>query len=144
MERRIKSIFLCGIMILLAFGFAYIGPVSVAAEVTERVSGTEVVRADSEKEAMDQLKKDGYTPVAKNLADDDEKFAGKFVYMGYKTSDDPAQSIENSISNDTGSVFGGSYVIMIGGFGMILGVIVGMISMKVKDKGAGRKDGGHE
>ena len=144
MKKKIATIFFCGLLLAYISSFTCLCPEVHAEEKTRYISETEVVSADTEEDALNKLKHGGFIPVMKNLAESGDGSA-PYVYMGYKTTDDPAGSIENSADMNTGSVFGGSYAIMIGGIGVILGVVIGMISMKVKRKGTeDRKEEAHD
>lgn len=95
------------------------------------ISDVMIAAGASEDEVVDQIKKAGYIPVIKNIADEKPELASPYVYLGYKTTTDPSEAMENKQLQSTGSVFGES-ALMIAGFTMIIGVLIGMISMRIR------------
>lgn len=126
------------LLALVAVFIAFEGPVR-ANDLSDGNNNTyeyTVVSADSEEEAITSLREQGYEPVMENIARYSSELSGEYVYVGYKAS---TTSSENAIS---GSVFSDSFVTMIWAFGLIIGVLIGMFSMKIgraaKDKGGSR------
>lgn len=130
---NIRGILLLVILVLPMMGSV----VSLGAEREEYISDMKIVSADSEEEAIKKLKEDGYEPVMKNISDEKPELASPYVYIGYRTTTDPAGALELKKAGSTGSVFGES-ALMIGGIAMILGVVIGMISMRVRPQ-SGKK-----
>ncbi len=135
MESIKRTLIVFAILLIPLFGFL---KVSQAAEVQEYISDVKVVSALSEAEAVKRLKEAGYTPIMTNIASEKPEMAASFVYLGYRTTTDPAGAMELKGAGSTGSVFGES-ALMIGGIAMILGVAVGMISMRIRPKGQSTK-----
>ncbi len=143
MKHGRKWIILITILLFSLTGFAVsfrgAGSASRAADSpssTEAGSGvyiSEVMIAagTTEKDAIDRIKKAGYIPVMRNIADEKPELASPFVYMGYRTTTDPSEAMENKNLQSTGSVFGES-ALMIAGFTMIIGVLIGMVSMRIR------------
>jgi hypothetical protein len=108
--------------------------VSFGAADNEYISEVKVVSAGSEDEAIKQLTESGYIPIRNNIAKEKPELASEFVFIGYRTTSDPSKDLGVSGAGSTGSVFGDS-ALMIGGIAMIVGVVVGMISMRVRPQG---------
>ncbi|SDB07383.1 hypothetical protein [Eubacterium oxidoreducens] len=122
--RIIKMFPLIGILMLLLFS------VSVYAKETDRDSFTyEVVAADSKEEARKILEANGYTLIDKNVADYEDAISDKAVYVGYRIVDEAQADKAGAYS---ASAFGKSSIVMIGGTGVVVGVMIGMLSMKYK------------
>ncbi|MCR5791629.1 MAG: hypothetical protein K6G65_00535 [Lachnospiraceae bacterium] len=117
-------------MLLLLPMYAVL-PIAYGAEACEYVSEIKVVTGSSKEDALRKLQDVGYTPILKNLAEEKPELDSDYVYAGYKTTTDPAASIEGRSATSTGSVFGDS-ALMIGGIAMVIGVVIGMISMWVR------------
>ena len=135
--KGIKRFVLIMAVFLLPLTFA--APISLASDTETYVSDVKVVSGNTEAEVIKILKDAGYTPILKNLAEENKGMSGKIVYAGYKTTSNPGESMEGVEDINTGSVFGDS-AIMIGGIAMIMGVIVGMLSMKIRPKPQPKKD----
>ncbi len=88
-----------------------------------------VVCADNEQEACDMLEDMGYTPIDVNVAESDKRVTDEVVMVGYK---EVSESERDRELTEVGSVFGKSQIIMICGAGVIVGIIIGMVSMKFK------------
>ena len=131
-----RLIIYAGCLFLMFAGLAAFGQTVKAADSSGTDDNTyqyTVVSADSEEEAIASLRYQGYEPIIKNIANDSPKLAGEYVYVGYKASTDSMDDTAN------GSVFSNSVVAMIWAFGLFVGVLVGMFSMKIgraaKNKG---------
>ena len=109
------------------------GPAAYGAEKNEYISEMKIVTALSEEEAIKELRDSGYVPILKNIAEEKPELESDFVYLGIRTTTDPAENIENTAADSVGSVFGDSSL-MIGGVAVILGVVIGMLSMRVRPR----------
>ena len=130
MNKISKILFVVVILLVTVVG---IPRAALGAESDEYISDVKVVSAESEDEAIRQLKEAGYTPVMNNLAEEKPELSSPFVYVGYRTSKNVSESIETTDKKNAGSVFGDP-ALMIGGVAMIIGVVVGMFSMKVRPR----------
>ena len=128
MKKRIIAMVAIAILLVPVFGGTI---VAYGASEDEYVSDVKIVSGESEEDVLGQLREAGYQPVLTNLAAEKPELAAPFVYLGYKTTKDPSRAMEITSSGTVGSVFGDS-ALMIGGVAMIIGVVIGMISMKVK------------
>ena len=99
----------------------------------EYISDIMIASGTSEEAVINRIREAGYTPLMKNITAEKPELSSPYVYMGYRTTTDPARALENTGAGSTGSVFGDS-ALMIGGIAMIIGVVIGMISMKVRPK----------
>ena len=132
-----RGIILKRVLIYTLFIIALLSPVMVintashAQEKDKYISETRVFCGESEEEVIERLRMSGYEPVMTNIAKERPDFKSSFVYIGYKTTTDPDESVEGRASADSGSVFGDSSL-MIAGVALIIGVAVGMISMKIR------------
>ena len=122
-KRRFFPVMFPIIFIIIMFMFA------VPAYATDNTqTGSiqyEVVGAESEEDAVAQLEAKGFIPVYDNIAEHDEQIKDKVVMVGYKY-------LSEEEARYAGSVFGSSKMVMICGIGVIAGVIIGMLSMKIK------------
>ena len=116
---------------ILMVSLVSVAGVSRGAAREEYISTVKVVSAASEQEAVNQLKEAGYTPILKNIAEEKPELASDYVYIGYRTSTEPGSAMDQGQPMATSSVFGDS-AIVIGGAGVILGVVIGMISMRIR------------
>ena len=128
MNNIVRSIVLIVVLMVTVLGFP---KVSFGAENTEYISDVKIVSATSEEEAIRQLTEAGYIPVKNNLSNEKVKLSSPFVYFGFKTTKNPSRAMETIDQKNVGSIFGDS-ALMIGGIGMIIGLIIAMISMKVR------------
>ena len=135
--KGIKRFVLIMAVFLLPLTFAV--PISLASETETYISEVKVMSGNTEAEVITALKEAGYTPILHNLAKENKGMSGKIVYVGYKTTSNPGESMEGVDDLNIGSVFGDS-AIMIGGIAMIMGVVVGMLSMKIRPKPQPKKD----
>ena len=104
-------------------------PANVNVDSAHGAMKYEVVCADSEQEACEMLEDMGYTPIQQNVAASDDRVADKVVMVGFK------EVTENEADGElsgVGSIFGKSQLVMICGTGIVIGIIIGMISMKIK------------
>ena len=107
----------------------------------EYISDVMIASGTSEEAIINRIREAGYTPIMKNITAEKPELASPYVYLGYRTTTDPAESLENREAGSTGSVFGDS-ALMIGGIAMIVGVVVGMISMKIRPRKTDPKERG--
>ena len=107
----------------------------------EYISDVMIASGTSEEAVINRIKEAGYTPVMKNITEEKPELSSPYVYMGYRATTDPAGALENKGAGSTGGVFGDS-ALMIGGIAMILGVVIGMISMKIRPKKTDPKERG--
>lgn len=121
------------LIMILIVPVMFVKPASCAVSHDEYISELRTFSGDSEQEVIRKLRAAGYEPVMENIANDRPELNSPFVYVGYKTTTDPDESVEGRETENTGSVFGDASL-MIAGVAMILGVAVGMISMKIKPK----------
>ncbi|MCR4842546.1 MAG: hypothetical protein K5840_04715 [Eubacterium sp.] len=118
---------------------APVNPTRAGTGQTSFVSDIRVVNADSQDAAYEQLESEGYIVVENNLAEQNPDLSSRYVYLGYKTTTDSARAITGTGSDATGSVFSSSNMVMFGGFGVIVGLIAGMLSMKI-GRSSGKND----
>lgn len=134
MKRTILAVAIL-VISLVAFPICASGATDTSSspEGGEYISDVRIVSGESGEEVIQRLKDAGYTPVLKNIADEKPELSSPYVYVGYRTSTDPAAALELREAGSTGSVFGES-VLMISGIALIIGVVVGMVSMRVRPR----------
>ena len=136
MKNTIKKLF---ILVILMTPMIFAAPISYGAQGGEYISDIKVAVGESMDEALGKLQDAGYIPVRKNVSEERPELASDYVYVGYRTTTNSEESIEGREASNTGSVFGDAGL-MIGGFGMVLGVVIGMISMRIRPQ-IGKKAG---
>ena len=120
-------------LVILLIPMLLAAPVALGAQDSEYIKETKIASGESQEDVIRRLQDEGYTPVMKNIAEEKPELASDYVYIGYRTTTNPDESIEGRGSEFTGSVFGDA-ALMIGGGGVILGVVIGMISMRIRPK----------
>ena len=131
-----KMLLFLSVLLLSMVAYA---PVSRSATGSEYINDVKIVSGDSEDEVIEKLRDAGYTPVMTNIAKERPELEKAYVYVGYKTTTNADESIEGDLTEATGSVFGDA-ALMIGGVGIVIGVVIGMISMRIKPKGQRKPD----
>ena len=130
MKKYVRYMILCAALFVCVCG---IPSMSYAAQDSEYICDTKVISGDSEEDVTARLRAEGYTPILVNIAQERPELKADFVYLGYKTTTEPQESIEGKNPDNIGSVFG-DMALMMGGFGIVLGVLIGMVSMRIRPR----------